>query len=656
MKISSNKILHFIQSMSHLLSHSFATKLSIYVLSFTLAVFVCIMALFYNYSQRKITDDAIELAHGSLQHLATQISGELQRVEAAVRQSVWIVEKNLDKPDSLRYIISSVVNSNELIVGSGIAFVPDYYKQKGKYFMPYASMDNDSTNTHYQVLGSTDYDYPCMDWFLIPRLLKKSYWSEPYYDTGGGNTIMSTFALPLCDKQGEVYAIFTANISLTQFTDMVNQLKPYTSSFTFLLSRNGSYLTHPKLEKIMNETIFSDAFSANDTLKGKVGYEMVAGHTGTIKYNYHKQDDYAFYTSIPQSGWSVCTVCSSQVILSHLDTFSHRIIYMFVIGMLILLPVIFCIIHRLVRPLKEFSKSARSIATGRFDVKLPAVRTNNEIKDLRDSLSYMQRSLSTYVSELQSTTAAKERIESELSIAHDIQMGMIPKTFPPYPDRNDIDLHAILNPAKEVGGDFYDFFIDGDRLYFVIGDVSGKSVSASLFMAIARSLFRTLAQQAESPARIMSQMNRSISENNESSMFITLIIGILDLKTGHLRFCNAGHNPPVMITPNGIPAFLKAKIQLFVGVLEEMEYTDEEITLEKDSRLFLYTDGITEAENADKALYGEERLLQTLAEAGTGEAHAIVDAVVQSVADHVREAEASDDMTILVLHYKPEKQ
>lgn len=159
----------------------------------------------------------------------------------------------------------------------------------------------------------------------------------------------------------------------------------------------------------------------------------------------------------------------------------------------------------------------------------------------------MQQSLSGYVSELRTTTASKERIESELSIAREIQMGMIPKIFPPYPEREDVDLHAILHPAKEVGGDLYDFFIDNDRLYFVIGDVSGKGIPASLFMAIARSLFRTLAQQATSPAEIMSKMNRSISENNEANMFVTLIIGILDLKTGSLRFCNAGHNPPIII-------------------------------------------------------------------------------------------------------------
>jgi sigma-B regulation protein RsbU (phosphoserine phosphatase) len=204
-----------------------------------------------------------------------------------------------------------------------------------------------------------------------------------------------------------------------------------------------------------------------------------------------------------------------------------------------------------------------------------------------------------------------------------------------------------------VGGDLYDFFIDGDRLYFVIGDVSGKGVPASLFMAIARSLFRTLAQQVTSPAEIMTKMNHSIAENNEANMFITLIIGILDLKTGSLRFCNAGHNPPVIIGVDGKSTLLQSKIQLFVGILEDMEYTDEEIILEKGSRLFLYTDGVTEAENTSKELYGEDRLLSTLAPLASCDIRIVVDTVIRSIASHVQEAEASDDMTILLIHYEP---
>lgn len=643
--------------MKHFFLKSFATRLSIYVLSFTLAIFVAVMFLFYTYSRDKITGYAIEHTHGLLSNMATQISGQLLTVETTMNQSAWMLEEDLNNPDSLHRIITAVVRNNDLIVGSGVAFVPDYYLKKGKYFMPYASFKNKKDGEIvYQVLGGADYDYPCMDWYLIPKLLKKSYWSEPYYDTGGGNMIMSTYAIPLCDSKGEVYAIFTANISLSQFTDMVGKLKPYNSSQTYLLSRNGSFLTHPTREKIMNETIFSEAFEAENSQQEQIGHEMLAGRTGTVRSDYSGEDSYAFYTTISNTGWSVCTVCPSAVILRELDDTSWHVILISLATILALSLLIYSTIRKLARPLEKFSESARAIATGRFDVVLPEVSSNDEIKYLHDSLVYMQNSLSTYIHELRETTIAKERIESELSIAHEIQMGMLPKIFPPYPDRNDIDLHAVLQPAKEVGGDLYDFFINDEHLYFVIGDVSGKGVPASLFMAITRSLFRTLSQQTLSPAEIITQMNNSISNNNESNMFVTLTIGILDLKTNKLKLCNAGHNPPILIRPDGSISFLEFKTHFFVGILEDFKYTDEEITLEKGSKLFLYTDGVTEAENASKELYGNEKLLETLSANNSSDVCTMVNAVVQSVADHVQGAEPSDDLTILLISYEPEKQ
>ena len=638
-------------------SSSFATRLSIYVLSFTLIGIVSMIVLFYRYSRERITEHAVEYTQGMLDNVATKISGELQVVETIIKQSVWMVDKNLNNPDSLYNVIYSVVRNNDLIVGSGIAFIPNFYEEKGKHFMPYASFKSrNEKEINYQVLGGSTYDYPCMDWFLIPKLLKKSHWSEPYYDTGGGNRIMTTYSLPLFNEQGEVYAVFTADVSLSQFTNVVNSLKPYQSSFTFLISRNGCFLSHPDRDNIMNKTIFSNAFEEENKQKEEIGYKMIAGETGTAQIIHENQQSYIFYTVIPNTGWSMATIYPGSVILQQLDTASYRILYIFLIGVLILFPLLFHTIHKLVRPLKQFSESARVIATGRFDVLLPEVRIGYEIKNLRDSLAYMQKSLSAYIEELRATTTDKERIESELNIARDIQMGMIPKTFPPYPDRHDVDLHAVLKPAKEVGGDLYDFFIRDNHLYFVIGDVSGKGVPASLFMAIARSLFRTLSQQGSiSPAEIMSQMNRSISDSNETNMFITLIIGILDLETGQLRYCNAGHNPPILIDSKRNVSLLKTKAQLFAGVFEDMEYTFEEITLEKGSRLFLYTDGITEAENEAKELYGEDRLLKILSEIEILDVRKVVDVVMESVTAHVQQAEPSDDLTILLLHYYPEK-
>ena len=231
-------------------------------------------------------------------------------------------------------------------------------------------------------------------------------------------------------------------------------------------------------------------------------------------------------------------------------------------------------------------------------------------------------------------------------------MGMIPKIFPPFPERKDVDLQAVLYPAKEVGGDLYDFFIENEKLYFIIGDVSGKGVPASLFMAITRSLFRTLSSNVLSPSAILSAMNSSISETNESAMFVTLIIGILDLPTGRLKLCNAGHNAPVLLQ-DGSASFLELKNNLFAGIVNNYAFADEEFTLAKGSKFFLYTDGVTEAENESKELYGDNRLLETLKTNSGQDVRQLVDTVIASVKTYAGEAEQSDDLTVLVIHYEP---
>lgn len=633
---------------------SFAGRLSLYTISFAIIIFTTVMVLFYTYSREKITDHAIQHTHGLLKNMATQINSSLLTVETTMNQSVWMIEDHLTEPDSLFRIVSAVARNNSFIIGSAIAFEPYYYKEKGKYFMPYAFYQDSVMQT--QVLGSKDYDYPCMDWYIIPKLLKQNYWSEPYYDIGGSNMIMTTFSHPMCDPQGNVYAIFTANISLSQFTDMVDSLKPYESSNSFLLSRNGNYITHRLREKIMNETIFSNAFETHSAEYEFLGREMTSGHTGTMKFNDHGDLFYAFYTSIPNIKWSVCNICPGHIILNELDSTSRKIIYLFLAGVISLFIITYCVIKRVVRPLEDFSRSARAIATGRFDVQLPEVTSADEMKTLYDSFVYMQQSLSEYVTELQKTTAIKERIESELQIAREIQMGMIPKIFPPFPERNDIDLHAILKPAKEVGGDLYDFFIDNEKLYFAIGDVSGKGIPASLFMAITRNLFRTLSSHVLSPAQIVSAMNNSISENNESNMFVTLIIGILDLPSGKLKFCNAGHNPPILIETTGDTHYMDIKKNLSVGIIENYPYMEEEIVLPNDSKLFLYTDGATEAENENKELYSEELLLKIITQNATLNVRDMVNTTLASITNHVNEANQSDDLTMLVIHYKSNTQ
>jgi sigma-B regulation protein RsbU (phosphoserine phosphatase) len=278
------------------------------------------------------------------------------------------------------------------------------------------------------------------------------------------------------------------------------------------------------------------------------------------------------------------------------------------------------------------------------------------MKELHDSFFYMQSELTNYISNLQQTTSIKEKIESELRIARDIQMGMIPKIFPPFPARKEIGLYAVLNPAKEVGGDLYDFLMEGDKLYFAIGDVSGKGIPASLLMAVTRSLFRSVVLNAGSPAAVMNSLNASISENNDSNMFVTLFIGVLELKTGFLQYCNAGHNPPVVVAPNGECKWLEVIPNVPVGVMENFTYKEQNLTLPDSSHLVLYTDGVTEAENTNKELFGEIRLLNIIQHNPKIPPRMMIETLVNDIKNFVGNNEPSDDITLLVIEYDKQRE
>ncbi len=629
---------------------SFSTRLSLYIILFSLLIFSVSIYLFYSFARTSITRESMSKASAMLTNTTMEIEMVLESTEVSIESSVWMIEENLNKPDSLKRVVYRMLESSDVIMAIGVAFEPNYFKEKGDYFFPYVCKTLNGIEA--KDLGSADYNYHAMDWYTIPKLLRKNYWSEPYYDDGGGNMVFTTYSRPLYDKQGNIYAILTADLSLRWFTAVVSRMKPSERAYTFMVSRNGYYLTHTDPDRIMNETIFSATMEMEDSKVREIGKKMLDGDKSSILFMNDDTLSYAFFAPITHTGWSVCTVCPTSDILDSLHQMTIYVGIIGILGSLILLIVSMRVIKSLTAPLTLFASSAREIAQGNFSTKLPDIHTHDEMKELHNSFSHMQQSLVHYIDELKSTTATKERIESELSIAREIQMGMIPKIFPPFPERNDVDLYAILRPAKEVGGDLYDFFIDENKLYFTIGDVSGKGVPASLFMAVTRSLFRSVATHLQTPSKIVQSMNGSIAETNESNMFVTLFVGVLDLTTGNLQYCNAGHNPPVFISPSGEPRFMTVKPNIPVGLFDAFEFVNEVCVIETGVTLFLYTDGLTEAENYHKELYSEARLLTTLQANAACPPKALTEVMNHSIADHVNGCEQSDDLTILCIKFK----
>ena len=263
------------------------------------------------------------------------------------------------------------------------------------------------------------------------------------------------------------------------------------------------------------------------------------------------------------------------------------------------------------RPIVELTQMTRRIAGGDFTQRI-AISAKNEIGTLAASFNEMTRRLNESIEHLKETTAAKERIESELQIAHEIQMSMVPKIFPPFPDRSEFDIFAALVPAKEVGGDLYDFFfIDDDHLCFAVGDVSGKGVPASLFMAVTKTLFRATAGNGGTPGEILARLNTDICRDNESCMFVTFFCGILNIRTGQVDYSNGGHNPPYYLHRDGVSP-LENFGGISLGLVEQSPYASGRMVLRPGEALLLYTDGVTEAMDLSKTLYSDERLEQFL--------------------------------------------
>ena len=335
---------------------------------------------------------------------------------------------------------------------------------------------------------------------------------------------------------------------------------------------------------------------------------------------------------------------------------THQIVkygtIVFIVGLTSLF--VFCTwaIYQMVKPLKEFTDSVVSIAEGNLDTPLPDIHSEDELKQLRDSFEYMQHSLKQHISDLQATTASKERLQSELKIAHDIQMGMIPTTFP---QRQDLDLFASMTPAKEVGGDLYDFIIEGDELFFIIGDVAGKGVPASLYMAVTRTLFRNLAGNYQSAANIVREMNHAIASTNDSYVFVTVFVGVLDMKTHYLTYCNAAHNAPVMITTEGECSLLEVETNLPIGVEDRYNYNEQQVDFPSGSALLLYTDGLTEAmyfsNDGSRKLFGEQRVLHDVEKNSKASAIEVIDFLKQHVSVFADGTEQSDDLTMLFLRH-----
>ncbi len=641
------------------ISKSFARRQSIYICGIVAVLFFVAAFLAIRQSVNHSSAEAEKNATAQLDIITLRIENIMASASDAVNNVAFeaIEELAMENPDTGRlfHITSQLVERNEAIVGSILA-LPEYALNGEKFFAAYSFRDPETGEVTTSQVGNVDYDYFAMDWYLVPKLLDKPYWSDPYFDEGAGNISMCTYSLPLKDKDGKFIGVFTADLPIEWLSEVVNEIKPYKSSYNLMVGKDASYIVHTDPDRILRETIFTATHNMEDTTVFHIGREMVAGHRGSQLLENDDTTSVVFYTPVPSSGWSVAMVCPLRDIYRETQRMGYTLALTLFIVLVLLFVIINYVIGKMTEPLHQFSESARKIAEGDFNAPLPEIESEDEMHMLKESFHHMQVSLTDYIEQLKETTSVKERIESELNIAREIQMSMIPKIFPPYPDRNDIDIYASMRPAKEVGGDLYDFFLDEGKLYFAVGDVSGKGVPASLFMAVTRSIFRSIAASMGDPGKIISAMNEAMCDGNDANMFVTLFIGVVDLDTLKMTYSNAGHNPPVIMGRDGSVSFIPVDScsGLPIGLFGGQDYADASLQLSSEDKLILYTDGLTEAENKKAELYGDDRLLKTLAKPGLAQlgVRDLLENVLADVEGHVAGAPQSDDLTMMVMLFK----
>ncbi|MDD4869923.1 MAG: PP2C family protein-serine/threonine phosphatase [Kiritimatiellae bacterium] len=315
--------------------------------------------------------------------------------------------------------------------------------------------------------------------------------------------------------------------------------------------------------------------------------------------------------------------------------------------------------NRITRPIIQLAQQADQLGANNFvadekcaiDLSKMAERRNDEVGHLALAFARMLKKLAEYIEDLRTTTAAKQKIESELNIARNIQMSFIPKTFPAFPERKEFDLYATLEPAREVGGDLYNFCMADDRhLYFGVGDVSDKGVPAALFMAVTQTMMKAVAQIKDiTSSEILTAVNKELCQQNDALMFVTMFCAIYEIQTGELTFSNAGHNPPVIVRANGSTEWLKLPPGLVLGVDAVTTYQMARVNLAPGDMIIAYTDGVTEAMSPDRELYSEARLARVAAECSGKSPKETVEYMTKSVKDHAGTAPQSDDITIMAV-------
>lgn len=556
----------------------------------------------------------------------------------------------MTKAEMDEFLLQSLGNARNIvpqIIAVVVAYEPGMGPEtKSGEFMRLARYVNDST------VLVTGADYEKEEWYKSTRDAKTSRWQEPFIGVFVHEPI-AVYTVPIMRKNelGEetLVGVLAVDMSIDFLKNTVDSIPVSDSGYAMILSAKNAIVAHPKsIDLGANNTLVVQKVKTEngadfDRVSQKSEHGLFRGFVGSGELSA------IYYTTIKSNNWTFLVVWPMQKFLEGQGALLRLIGIMIVCGYILILVFVLVISFRVSRPLRELAQSVDKFGDGNYDVELPNVKGRDEIALLTEAFSRMQASIK------ENINAQKNlgRIERELDFARNIQLAMLPES-----EKDEIcdddrhELAPFILPAKEVGGDFYDFFkIDNDRLCVVVGDVSGKGVPAALFMMVSRIILRTMMKNLKSVVKTFNSTNYALAKRNKQNMFVTVWMGVIDLRSGHVEFASAGHNPPAVRHEDGSVEFIPSRSGLVIAAMENVQYRQQVYDLKPGDTLFLYTDGVTEATNSKNELFGDARLLKTLAKSKDLKTADVCKFVKKEIDLFVQDVPQFDDITMLSVKY-----
>jgi len=551
------------------------------------------------YARKQLRKELEGRSEVMLRRSALMLDYSLDMAELAMDAHVWDIQSHLDQPDSSYHVVRRLLGSNPLLVGACLTFIPDYYPGRATLFEPYASRIGGEVRT--EDLAESGHDYTLNPEYQSALRKGVSAWGAPYQYGEDNQAHLVTYSCPVRNRDGRIVAVCGLDVDVSWLGDTLNQRTFYPSSYVLVLTPEGKLVAGPSPEHTTQEEVDRIVALINDSTATR--YRTGPYQAIDFQDRGRNRKGSVHLQSLPGDPyWQIASVNYLDEVYAPAGEMRLYNLLVWLVSLVFL----FFILHR-------YARNARRLSAA-------------EVREAR--------------------------IGSELHVARKIQMEMLPKTWPPFPERSDMDIYGILEPAREVGGDLFDFFIRDEKLFFCIGDVSGKGVPSAMVMTMVRSLFRAFSERMADPARIMESLNAELCRGNESTMFVTFFLGVLDLPTGRLRYCNAGHDHPVLLGKQAV--LLDAKANLPLGVFADTRFEAQEGRMDPGTTIFLYTDGLTEAKNERRELFTRKRMLETCA--GASDCRTLLEQVGKAVRDFMGTAGQADDLTMLAIRYTPENE